>query len=350
MTKKQSAPIAKKGLHPRNPHRDRYDFDALIKSCPALAPFVAENRFGDRSVDFNNPEAVKTLNRALLSHYYQVAFWDIPAGFLCPPIPGRADYLHYLADLLAESNGGVIPTGKQVRGLDIGAGANCVYPIVGHRAYGWRFVAADIDPISVKSAKFIAESNPSLAGNIQCRLQKNPDHIFTGMINRDDVFDFTLCNPPFHASLEEAMAGNERKVKNLAMNAQKKNPFIAPMKDKSGKFGQPSAQAEKGKPVKAASLNFGGQKAELWCPGGEASFIRRMIKQSVDVAGQCLWFTTLVSKKDNLQAIYKQLKQVGAVSVKTIDMAQGQKQTRIVAWSFLSAEQHAEWQAERWVK
>ena len=348
MTNKQSATTAKKGLHPRNPHRDRYDFDALIKSCPALATFVAENRFGDRSVDFNNPEAVKTLNRALLSHYYQVQFWDIPAGFLCPPIPGRADYIHHLADLLASSNEGVVPTGKQVRGLDIGAGANCVYPIVGHRAYGWRFVASDIDPISVKFAKFIADSNPSLVGNIQCRLQKNPDHIFTGMINRDDVFDFTVCNPPFHASLEEAMAGNERKVKNLAVNAQKKNAFIKPGKGKGAQ--RPDQQALAADKQASSALNFGGQKAELWCPGGEVAFIRRMIKQSVDFAGQCLWFTTLVSKKENLPAIYNQLKQVGAVEVKTVDMAQGQKQTRIVAWSFLSQEQHAEWREDRWFK
>ncbi|MGF1686741.1 23S rRNA (adenine(1618)-N(6))-methyltransferase RlmF [Photobacterium japonica] len=348
MTNKQSATTAKKGLHPRNPHRDRYDFDALIKSCPALAPFVAENRFGDRSVDFNNPEAVKTLNRALLNHYYQVQFWDIPAGFLCPPIPGRADYIHHLADLLASSNEGAVPTGKQVRGLDIGAGANCVYPIVGHRAYGWRFVASDIDPISVKFAKFIVDSNPSLAGNVQCRLQKNPDHIFTGMINRDDVFDFTVCNPPFHASLEEAMAGNERKVKNLAVNAQKKNAFTKPGKGKGAqRLDQQALAADK---QSSSALNFGGQKAELWCPGGEVAFIRRMIKQSVDFAGQCLWFTTLVSKKDNLPAIYTQLKQVGAVEVKTIDMAQGQKQTRIVAWSFLSQEQHAEWREDRWFK
>ncbi|MGF1723661.1 23S rRNA (adenine(1618)-N(6))-methyltransferase RlmF [Photobacterium nomapromontoriensis] len=339
MTIKNKPQAPKKGLHPRNPHRERYDFDALTKSCPALAPLVAKNRFGDLSVDFNNPEAVKTLNRALLNHFYNVQYWDIPAGYLCPPIPGRADYLHYLADLLADSNEGVIPKGKQVRGLDIGAGANCVYPIVGHRAYGWRFVASEIDALAVKSAKFIVEANKSLSGAVQYRLQKNPDHIFTGMINADDLFDFTLCNPPFHASLEEATAGSARKVKNLAANAQKKGTKAASKAN--------DVQSMQGKqPV----LNFGGQNAELWCPGGEIAFIKRMINQSADVASQCFWFTTLVSKKENLAAIYQQLKKVGAVQVKTIDMAQGQKVTRVVAWTFLTEEQQAEWREERWTQ
>lgn len=327
----------KKGLHPRNPHRERYDFPALMQACPALTPFVSENPFGDLSIDFSHPEAVKVLNKALLKHFYQVEHWDIPQGYLCPPIPGRADYLHYIADLLAAYNDGTIPKGKQVRGLDIGTGANCVYPMVGHRVYGWHFVAADIDPLSVKSARFIVESNRSLAGGIQCRLQKNPDNIFTGMINEKDGFDFTMCNPPFHASQEEATAGSARKVKNLSANARKKGtpPKAAAMQSASGQ-----------QPV----LNFGGQKAELWCPGGEAAFIRRMITQSVDVASQCFWFTTLVSKKDNLPGIYQQLKKVGAVEVKTIDMSQGQKVTRVVAWTFLSPEQQASWRQTRWTK
>ncbi|MGR5064635.1 23S rRNA (adenine(1618)-N(6))-methyltransferase RlmF [Photobacterium sp. DNB22_13_2] len=329
---KQKAPS--KGLHPRNPHRARYDFDKLIQSCPELSQFVEKNPYGDLSVNFSDPDAVKMLNRALLSHFYSVPYWDIPAGFLCPPIPGRADYLHYIADLLADSNGGKIPKGKAIKGIDIGSGANCVYPIIGHRVYGWHFTAADIDPISIKAAKFIVEANPSLKGGIQCRLQKNPDHIFTGMINDNDLFDFTLCNPPFHTSLEEAMAGSARKVKNLAANSQKKGSHH-------------SANAMKGKkPV----LNFGGQKAELWCPGGESAFIKRMIDQSVDKANQCFWFTTLVSKKDNLPLIYKQLKKVGATEVKTIDMAQGQKLTRVVAWTFLSAEQQEVWRKTRWSK
>lgn len=331
--KKKQTTKQSKGLHPRNPHRERYDFPALIQCSPELAPFVAENRFGDLSVDFSDPMAVKVLNKALLRQFYQVDYWDIPAGFLCPPIPGRADYIHYIADLLAKSNDGEIPQGRFVNGLDIGVGANCVYPIVGHRVYGWRFVGADVDPLSIKSAKFIVSSNKALKNGIKLRLQKDSDHIFTNMVQGDDLFDFTVCNPPFHASEAEALAGSERKVRNLAANSAKKGGKVLSSSNKA-----------------SASLNFGGQKAELWCDGGEAAFIQRMIKQSTQCAEQVFWFTTLVSKKENLPAIYQQLKTESASDVQTIEMAQGQKITRVVAWTFLDEEQQQAWREERWSK
>ncbi|MFD2177914.1 23S rRNA (adenine(1618)-N(6))-methyltransferase RlmF [Veronia pacifica] len=322
---------SKKGLHPRNPHRDQYDFNALTACCPDLTPFIELNPFGNPSVNFSDPKAVKMLNKALLQHFYHVEHWDIPDGYLCPPIPGRADYLHYIADLLSQNAGGHIPKGKQVRGLDIGTGANCVYPIIGHSVYGWQFVAADIDPISVKAAKFIVSANKALDGHIDCRLQANPDNILNGMIGSNDRFDFTMCNPPFHASLAEATAGSARKVRNLQANARKKGTL------KSAQY-----QKAKGQPV----LNFGGQKAELWCPGGEAAFLKRMVIQSQAFAMQCLWFTSLVSKKENLPLLRKQLQAIGAVEVKVIEMEQGQKITRLLAWTFKSKQQQKEWYAD----
>ena len=96
-------------LHPRNKHRDRYDFKQLIATYPEFSKYVKPNAFGDESIDFANPKAVKWLNKALLKLYYSIEYWDIPAGYLCPPIPGRADYIHHIADLLGSSNFGKIP-------------------------------------------------------------------------------------------------------------------------------------------------------------------------------------------------------------------------------------------------
>ena len=308
-----------KGLHPRNLHNDRYDFPALIKSEPKLAPFVSENIYGDLSIDFANAEAVLMLNRALLSHFYSVKKWEIPKNYLCPPIPGRADYIHYLADLLMESNGGKIPTGEKVKGLDVGVGANCIYPIVGSSVYGWDFVGSDIDKVSIQSATALIDNNDVLKGKIEIREQSNSDNIFTGIIGKNDRFDFTLCNPPFHRSAEEANFGTQRKNRNLT-------------KQKS----------------KNSALNFGGQANELWCPGGEVAFIKKMIRQSVVHGKKVFWFSTLVSKKENLSTIYKALKLLNPVEVHTIEMKQGQKVTRIVAWTFLNKAQQAEWQKSRW--
>ncbi|WP_342329543.1 23S rRNA (adenine(1618)-N(6))-methyltransferase RlmF [Pedobacter sp. FW305-3-2-15-E-R2A2] len=311
--------IEKQVLHPRNKHRSRYDFPELIKSLPELRPFVALNAYGDESIDFSDPVAVKLLNKALLKHFYQIDHWDIPEGYLCPPIPGRADYIHYLADLLASVNDGVVPRGKNVKGLDIGLGANCIYPIIGHQEYGWTFGGSDVDSSAIKSAKNIAAINPALSASVFPRLQSNKNHIFKGVVKPGEVFDFTLCNPPFHASAAEAQAGSQRKVRNL------------------GK--------QKGKET---VLNFGGQQAELWCEGGEVGFIRKMIEESAALGKQCFWFSTLVSKSMNVPFIYGSLERQRPVEIRTIEMAQGQKISRFVAWTFLSPEEQTSWRKNRW--
>ncbi|WP_162054158.1 23S rRNA (adenine(1618)-N(6))-methyltransferase RlmF [Pontibacter pamirensis] len=317
--KKKSHPEEKPGLHPRNRHRVRYNFKQLVASCPALGPFVKLNAYQDTSVDFFDPKAVKMLNKALLAHFYGIQNWDIPPDYLCPPIPGRADYIHHAADLLAASSQNQIPTGSGIRCLDIGVGASCVYPIIGHKEYGWSFIGSDIDPVSIASANTIVESNPALKGEVELRLQKNPQDIFQGIIKREDRIDLTVCNPPFHASLAEAQAGTVRKLLNL----------------KQQKIAKPT-------------LNFGGQKAELWCEGGERQFVTDMVYQSTQFAASCFLFTTLVSKQTNLHSIYQALKQVEALEVKTMLMSQGNKTSRLVAWTFLNPEQQQKWVEAKW--
>ncbi len=304
----------KTGMHPRNPHRFRYDFALLTTHCADLLPFIQQTETQTETIDFSNPDAVKMLNRALLATYYGIQDWDLPKDYLCPPIPGRADYIHHLADLLASSNGGIIPEGPQVVGLDIGIGSNCIYPIIGNHAYGWSFVGTDIDEKALQNCKNIIANNPQLIDVVSLQLQIEPRFIFKNIMLPEDQFAFTICNPPFHASPEEAAKSALRKVN--ALNHEKTE-----------------------KPV----LNFGGQNAELWCKGGELGFLTQMIYESVKYTKQCLWFTTLVSKKENLKNIYKLLDKVGAAEIKTIDMAQGQKTSRIVAWTFLSPTQQEEW-------
>lgn len=304
----------KPNLHPRNKHRGRYDFKKLIECCSELGPFVKLNPYNDLSIDFFNPEAVKLLNKALLKHYYALTYWDIPQHYLCPPIPGRADYIHYIADLLSSENHNKIPTGKQIKCLDIGVGANCIYPIIGNKEYGWSFIGTDIDPIAIQSASRIISMNPELRDNIEIRLQINPKNIFQDIIQKDEFIDITICNPPFHVSSAEAQSGTFRKLKNLT---NKKTPTF--------------------------TLNFGGKNNELWCEGGEKRFVCDMILQSKQFATSCVWFSTLIAKQVNLKSVYEQLKKVNALEVKTIPMAQGNKISRIVAWTFQSPEQKRKW-------
>ena len=316
---KKNHPEIKTRLHPRSKHRSRYKFDKLVEKCPELAPFVHTNAYGDESVDFFNPLAVKALNKALLMQYYGISHWDIPQGFLCPPVPGRADYIHHLADLLAATNGRKIPLGPQIKGLDIGVGANCIYPIIGCSEYGWSFTASDIDATALHSAQNIVDQNLILKNKVELRLQPEARNTFSGIIRKDEFYDFTICNPPFHASAVEARAGAVRKLNNL-----------------------------KGKTVKDPVLNFGGQNTELWCPGGEERFITTMIRESKEFAGSCYWFSTLISKESNLGITYKALAASKATEVKTIAMGQGNKTSRLVAWTYLDTAHQQSWIKTRW--
>jgi len=211
-------------LHPRNPHRFRYDFEKLILSFPELKQFVFINEHAIETIDFANPDAVKSLNKAILISDYDIKYWDIPQNYLCPPIPGRADYIHYIADVLAESNNGIIPEGENIVGLDIGIGANCIYPILGNEAYQWSFVGTDIDENALQNCKKIISENPKLIDAISLQLQVEPRYIFKNIILPEDKFDFTICNPPFHASQEEATKATTRKINNLE-NTRTKNQF-----------------------------------------------------------------------------------------------------------------------------
>lgn len=316
---KKEHPAEKTVLHPRNRHRERYDFKLLTAACPELAKYVKLNPAGIETIDFANPKAVKWLNKALLKQYYSLAYWDVPAGFLCPPIPGRADYIHYIADLLGSSNGGKIPTGHKIKCMDIGVGASCIYPVIGNKEYGWSFIGTDIEKAALESAHKIITNNAFLKRNIELRFQENPNDIFHGVMLRNEPIDIAICNPPFHMSQEEAQKGTLRKLSSLN---QKK--------------------------VTTPVLNFGGQSNELWCAGGEERFVRNMIRQSKQFADNCFWFSTLISKKEHLPAIYDALKLAKATDVRTIQMGQGTKISRIVAWTFLNPTQQKKWLDTKW--
>lgn len=305
-------------LHARNKHRFNYDFKALTVSCADLQRFVFINDYGNETIDFSNPNAVKTLNKSLLIHFYGIKHWDIPEGYLCPPIPGRADYIHYAADLLASSNNDVIPTGKKVKVLDVGVGANCVYPIIGHQEYGWSFVGSDIDELAMKSATNIVNINPTLTKNIEIRGQNVKNQIFKGVIHPNELFDLTVCNPPFHASAQEANTSAQRKNSNLG---NKKHI--------------------------SSSLNFGGTNTELWTHGGEIAFLTQMIQESKMYKNQCCWFSSLISKSENLNSVYAMLRRIEAVEIRTANMQTGNKVTRIVAWTFLEPTAQQAWLAKK---
>jgi 23S rRNA (adenine1618-N6)-methyltransferase len=283
-------------LHPNNPHQGRYDLKLLCQKHPALLSFIQFNPTGQATIDFSHAQAVQTLNAALLACYYQVNFWQLPAGYLCPPIPGRADYLHYAKDLVADLSL------KKIRMLDIGCGANCIYPILASRSFGWQVVGTEIDKKALKIADTIINANKNLQGNISLRQQKRAEHIFQGVVHPEEFFALTVCNPPFYGSAQEAAAVNQKKWQKLGKSNQ--------------------------------GRNFAGSASELWCDGGELAFISKMIAESKLYAKQVGWFTTLVSQRQHHKPLLALLKQYPAVQIKQQKMQQGQKTSLLLAWRF----------------
>ena len=290
--------MEKTDLHERNKHNGEYDFDKLISAYPALKEFVKPNRFGNISVDFFDSKAVLALNKALLISNYGITYWEIPSLSLCPPIPGRADYIHYISDLIGKDK-------KNVRALDIGVGSSCIYPIIGCSEYGWDFVGTDTDIDSLSNAQKIIDNNSILKNKIELRLQNNPSRIFDGVISKNDFFDIVICNPPFHNSQESADKSGLRKLQNL-----------------------------KKCKVEKLDLNFGGRSGELWCEGGELRFILNMIVESSHYRNNCGWFTSLVSKESNLDLLRRELSYSDVADYGTINMKQGNKISRILAWRY----------------
>ncbi len=302
-------------MHLRNLHLNGYDFVQLAAAYPPLKAFMAPNPVGKLTIDFAQPKAVKALNASLLAHHYGVQQWDIPEGYLCPAVPGRADYVHFIADLLAEDNAGEIPTGQSIKGLDIGTGANLIYPIVANRSYDWQMVGSDIHAPSFKNATLIAQSNPNLKNNVTVRHQTSPEQIFSGIIHPQETFAFTMCNPPFHESAEAAVSGSVKKNKNLARHKHKRR-------------GKESTANNR------QSLNFGGQHNELWCDGGEWVFVKKMLNESVEFAQQVGWFTSLISKKQHVDSLVKHANTLNIKDCRVVEMTQGAKLSRFIAWRF----------------
>tara|TARA_R110002073_G_scaffold300272_1_gene467532 strand:+ start:17809 stop:18699 length:891 start_codon:yes stop_codon:yes gene_type:complete len=296
-------------LHKNNKHKKSYDFNKLIETIPELKQFVFTNKYNSITIDFANPEAVKLLNKALLITYYSVDYWEFPDEHLCPPIPGRIDYIHHLTDLLKPYN-----LNNSVKVLDVGTGATCIYPLLGFAEYKWHFVATDIDIVALKNAQMIIDNN-DLSSTIELRLQQDKSHILKGIIKPSDAFTFSVCNPPFYKSEQEAIDATAKKLKGL------KKAMETPVR------------------------NFSGTANELWFQGGEKAFLHTYLYESSLFKTNCFWYTSLVSNKDLVKSIQKSLKKLGATQVKVINMQQGHKISRVVAWTFLTIEQQKDWQS-----
>lgn len=278
-------------MHPKNPFSADYNFDSLVALYPPLKPFVFVNEYNTKTIKFANSEAVKALNTALLKEHFGITYWDLPANNLCPPVPGRLDYLLHVADLIDKK--------EDVHMLDIGTGANLIYPILATTHLNWKCTASEVNIDSLKNAQKIIDNNPSLK-DIELRHQQFKSHILERVITSTDCFDVVVCNPPFFKNRTDAEKNNLRKFENLNLSEEN-------------------------------TQNFGGLSNELWYKGGEEAFIRTMAEESIQFKHQVHWFTAIVSQKENLKNIKRAVNKTKPTEVRIVEMELGNKQSRFIA-------------------
>ncbi|KAI3891988.1 hypothetical protein MKW92_017528 [Papaver armeniacum] len=164
----------KASIHPRNKYSENPpDFQQLASLYPSFQPFVFYSpRDGRPRIDWTDFDSTRELTRVLLFHDHGVHWW-IPDGQLCPTVPNRSNYIHWIEDLLsseviAKTNVSGDDHNK-VRGFDIGTGANCIYPLLGASLLGWSFVGSDVTDVALEWAEYNVKSNPHLSELIEIR-------------------------------------------------------------------------------------------------------------------------------------------------------------------------------------
>ncbi|OLL25322.1 putative methyltransferase-like protein [Neolecta irregularis DAH-3] len=265
------------------------------------AESVVECEPGRLTIDFNNPKALVELTRCLMKRDFGVDL-EIPQDRLCPPVPGRLDYILWIQDLVDSTDPSTddfdYDLERDVSGLDIGAGSTCIYPILACKTRPkWKVYGTDIDEKSYNYAVANVERN-HLESQIKLLFTLKETSLFPLLEFKIDRLDFTMCNPPFYESVEEML----------------------------------QSAREKSYPAFSSCT---GSESEMITPGGEAAFVARMIEESKAVRDKIQWFTSILGKLSSLTIIVEKLKEENISNYALGTVMQGNRTKRwVVAWSF----------------
>eukprot|EP01127_Copromyxa_protea_P015414 TRINITY_DN442_c1_g1_i1.p1 TRINITY_DN442_c1_g1~~TRINITY_DN442_c1_g1_i1.p1 ORF type:complete len:464 (+),score=88.72 TRINITY_DN442_c1_g1_i1:31-1422(+) len=291
-------------MHDRNPYKKSPpDFKQLASLYPSFAEHVI-TKGGSATLDWNNPESLCELTKALLHKDFGVTI-ELPLDQLCPTVTSRVNYILWLEDLLGiqqrpkstkkQKTGTESQPASAIRGIDIGTGASCIYPLLGYSMNNWRFTATDIDENSVKWA----QKNVSLNnwGDFIQVIHKSSEDIILSLFSTDTsetpeakVYDFCMCNPPFFENIEQ-------------------------------KIDNPRTQCN-------------ATSGELVTEGGEVAFVTKMIEESLILRHQVTWYTSLLGRKVSVKKLLKTLHEKGIKNTRTTTFYQGHTTRWAVAWSF----------------
>uniref|UniRef100_G3U5Q4 U6 small nuclear RNA (adenine-(43)-N(6))-methyltransferase n=1 Tax=Loxodonta africana TaxID=9785 RepID=G3U5Q4_LOXAF len=287
-----------KSMHARNRYKDKPpDFAYLASKYPDFKQHVQINLNGRVSLNFKDPEAVRALTCTLLREDFGLSI-DIPLERLIPTVPLRLNYIHWVEDLIGHQDS---DRSTLRRGIDIGTGASCIYPLLGATLNGWYFLATEVDDICFNYAKKNVEQN-NLSDLIKAQVVKVPQKTLLMDALKEEseiIYDFCMCNPPFFANQLEAKGVNSR------------NPRRPP----------------------PSSVNTGGI-TEIMAEGGELEFVKRIIHDSLQLKKRLRWYSCMLGKKCSLAPLKEELRIQGVPKVTYTEFCQGRTMRWALAWSF----------------
>ncbi|XP_053279572.1 RNA N6-adenosine-methyltransferase mettl16 [Pleuronectes platessa] len=281
-----------KSMHPRNRYKDRPpDFSYLASKYPDFQQHVHTSLTGRPVVNFKEPEAVRALTCTLLKEDFGLTI-EIPLERLIPTVPLRLNYIHWVEDLIDGQK-------QPRRGIDIGTGASCIYPLLGATMNGWYFLATEVDDICFDYATKNVEQNKM---SDLIKVVKVPQKTLLMDALKEEteiIYDFCMCNPPFFANQLEAQGVNSR-------NSRRPPP---------------------------SSVNTGGV-TEIMAEGGELEFVKRIIHDSLQLKKRLRWYSCMLGKKCSLAPLKEELRKQGVPKVTHTEFCQGRTMRWALAWSF----------------
>ena len=271
------------------------DFKALSERYPDILKkeYLIDKGDGRVTLKFEDPKVSIALTRATLKDAFEIEC-EIPEDRLCPPVPNRVNYIKWLNELLSlklvsDSNDS---KREQFTGLDIGVGASCVYPLLGHRICGWNYVGTEIDRKYFEWAMRNVKRN-GFEKHVELRHVKEDDDLVS---ERDaEKVDFCMCNPPFFEDEDE----------------------VSPH------------------PSRACS----GSSNEMITKGGEVKFVSRIIENSLKLGTKLKWYTSMLGRKRSIKTLVRKLRSSNRVKeIVSSVFIQGQTRRWGLAWSFHEVE------------
>lgn len=284
-----------KFMHPRNIYKTPPNFKELALQFPEFRKHIKLDISGKVTFDFKDPDSLRALCKTLLKKDFNLDV-EIPKTKLVPTIPLRLNYILWIEDLLE-----FLHRSQGIKGIDIGTGASCIYPLLAAKKNGWHMLATEADQDSFQYAQTNVKKN-----NLQDLItvtHVTDDSLLTGHIQNED-YDFCMCNPPFFASTQEL------------------HPFFK------------SRNPNRPRPKNAFVANVN----EVVAKGGEVEFINKIIKESQVLKTRIKLYTTMVGQKSDLPALKKLLRDAGVHSFKEAEFCQGNTTRWGLAWTYIDCD------------